>query len=337
MKQYSVAILWGTKGFGKWLHQYIEKHFWERVYVTVTWSKDNNIEAVQDADIVIYSVPISKTEEIIIETLPYIKSWAIVSDVTSIKGFPSRAMSARDDIIVIPTHPMFGPYIQTIAWQVIVLTSDKKHQGAISYKALKNYLNSEKAKVVEVSAREHDRMMAVVQWLTHLNMFVIGETMKRLDFHIGESMNFISPIYKIMISSVGRYLGQNPQLYADIQMYNEEVLGVHKAFLETAKNFHTSVSSRDSDKFIADVEEAKNFIGTEYCDEGQRYTDKIIYMIGRQQEILKQSIWKKIILRDIYSWECIEWELDKYEYRKIFLKSWDIYMIDQYEIIPNNN
>jgi len=199
-------------------------------------------------------------------------------------------MQMRDDITLIPTHPMFGPYIQTIAGQVIVLTSDDKTKNTSSYQALKGYLNSEKAKVVEVAPKEHDRMMAVVQGLTHLNMFVIAETMKRLNFHIGESMNFISPIYKIMISSVGRYLGQNPQLYADIQMYNEEVLEVHEAFLETAKNFHASVSTKDSDKFISDVEEAKHFIGTEYCEEGQRYTDKIIYMIGRQQEILKNNI-----------------------------------------------
>ncbi len=357
MKQYKITIIWGTDGFGKWLAKYAAKHFSTYISeLTVTgrssekWQQlieemrsesvrfmSDNIIAVQWADIVIYSVPISKTQEVIETTLPYIKPWAVVADVTSIKAFVSRTMQMRDDIVVIPTHPMFGPYIQTITGQVIVLTGDEKTKNTLSYQALKSYLSTERAKVVEVTPKEHDRMMAVVQWLTHLNMFVIGETMKRLNFHIGESMNFISPIYKIMISSVGRYLGQNPQLYADIQMHNEEVLEVHEAFLETAKNFHSSVSTKDATKFITDVEQAKNYIGTEYCEEGQRYTDKIIYMIGRQQEILKNNIWKKIFLRDISSWELIEGELEKYENRKIFLKSWDIYMIDQYEIIESNH
>jgi len=39
----------------------------------VSFSLDN-VQAVQDADIVIYSVPIAYTQNIIEETLPYIKA-----------------------------------------------------------------------------------------------------------------------------------------------------------------------------------------------------------------------------------------------------------------------
>ncbi|MCH8519104.1 prephenate dehydrogenase/arogenate dehydrogenase family protein [Candidatus Gracilibacteria bacterium] len=373
-KIYKITILGGTDGFGKWLAEYILEHFSRYISeLTITGRNEkkleqvamefhtkphlnsspqgenegtrnckiifttDNIEAVQNADIVIYSVPISKTQQVIEETLPYIKTSAIVSDVTSIKGFSSRAMSVRDDIIVIPTHPMFGPYIQGIAGQVIVLTPEIYIKTSKEYLFLRNFLLQEKAKVVEVSSQEHDRIIAVVQGLTHLNMFVIGETMKRLNFHIGESLNFVSPIYKLMISSVGRYLGQNPELYADIQMYNEEVIEVHEAFLETAKNFHTSVSMKDKKKFIADVEEARGFIGKKYCDEGQVYTDKLIYMLSRQQEILKNNIGNKIELQNIYSGEKINGVLEKHDNGKIFLKSGEIYTIDEYEVREKGN
>lgn len=283
MKIYKVTILWGTNGFGKWLADYALKHFSEHICLTTTGSKDDNIEAIKDADIVIYSVPISKTEEIITETLPYIKAWAIVADVTSMKKFPSIVMQAREDIIVIPAHPMFGPYIEQISWQVVILTAEKKSQESPEYKFLKNFLEMQQAKVHECTPEYHDKMMAVVQGLTHFNMFVVWETMKRLGISVQDSLNFVSPIYKLMISSVGRYLGQNPKLYADIQMYNDEILPVHEAFLETAKNFHLSVQSKNIQKFCGDIEEARDFFGHDICQDWQEYTDMIIEMLSKQK------------------------------------------------------
>jgi len=284
MKKYTLTILWWTNGFWKWLKEYIFENFWEYCEIRVAGSKDDNIEAVKNVDIVIYSVPISLTQKIIDETLPHIKPWAIVADVTSIKWFTSKAMEKRDDIIVIPTHPMFGPYIKTLAGQVVVLTPHEQIKDTKEYKFLKDFLYSKKVKVREETPKNHDKMMAVVQWLTHLNIFVVAETMKRLEFDVRASEDFISPIYKMMISSVGRYLGQNPGLYSDIQMYNDEILPVHEAFLETAKNFHTTVLQKSSQKFCEDILKTRDFLWDDFCDSGQKYTDNIIDLLGKQAE-----------------------------------------------------
>jgi len=284
MKKYALTILWWTSGFWKWLKEYIFENFSDYCEIEVTGSKDDNIEAVKNADIVIYSVPISLTKKIIKETLPHIKSWAVVADVTSIKWFPSEEMQKREDITVIPTHPMFGPYIGTLAGQVVVLTPDETVKNTKEYMFLKDFLCSQKVKVREETPKNHDKMMAVVQWLTHLNMFVVAETMKRLEFDVRSSEDFISPIYKMMISSVGRYLGQNPQLYSDIQMYNDEILPVHAAFLETAKNFHTTVLEKSSQKFCEDILKTREFLWEDFCESGQNYTDNIIDLLWRQAE-----------------------------------------------------
>lgn len=357
MKKYTVCILGGTDGFGAWLAEYALQHFSGHIVLHISGRKrekgelfccgleekygaevsfyDDNILAVKGADIIVYSVPIAYTQEIISQTLPYIHSGAIVADVTSIKWFPSRTMKERDDIFVIPTHPMFGPYISSIAGQVVVLTADKASREKKEYVFLFDFLKSQKARVIESSTKEHDKMMAVVQWLTHLNMFVVGETMKRLDFNIAESMSFISPIYKLMVSSVGRYLGQNPWLYADIQMYNEEVLEVHEKFLDTAKNFHASVKNRDSAKFCQDILDARQVLGIENCQEGQEYTDKVIYMLGKQIDILKEKIGQKLCLKNIYSGELEEGILQKYENGQIFFSSGEVYKIDNYEVLES--
>jgi hypothetical protein len=43
-------------------------------------------------------------------------------------------------------------------------------------------------------------------------------------------------------------------------MYNDEVLEVHEKFLDTAKNFHSSVKNKDSDKFCQDIIDAREFL-----------------------------------------------------------------------------
>jgi len=360
-KIYKITIVWGTDGFWKWLAEFILQEFQGQVAMMITWRNrekweklvaslsskgegiqgwgvyftDDNIKAVQDADIVIYSVPISYTQKVIEETLPYCKPWAVVADVTSIKKFPSRALSARDDLIVIPTHPMFWPYISSIAGQVIVLTPEERVKSSSEYLFLKSYLQNNKAKFIEETPEYHDKMMAVVQWLTHFNMFVVGETMKRLGFKISSSMDFISPIYKLMMSSVGRYLGQNPGLYADIQMYNEEVLEVHEKFLDTANNFHKSVQEKDAWKFCSDIISAREFFETEHCREGQEYTDKVIYLIWKQIEILRSKLWKRVVLCDIYTREEVSGELLDFNEKEISLQ-WkkEKYLLNTWEVLP---
>lgn len=188
-------------------------------------------------------------------------------------------MSTREDIIVIPTHPMFGPYLTSIAGQAFVLTANEQVKQTQEYKFLYTHLKTQKARVRESTPVYHDKMMAVVQGLTHFNMFVVGETMKRLKFNIADSMDFISPIYKLLVSSVGRFLVHNPKLYADIQMYNDEIVEVHKKFMETSENFHKSVIHKDSNKFCQDVYDARDFLGEENCQSGSDYTEKIIYLL----------------------------------------------------------
>jgi prephenate dehydrogenase len=48
--------------------------------------------------------------------------------------------------------------------------------------------------------------MAVVQGLTHYSMFVIGKTIKKYSVDVLKTLDFVSPIYKIMIASVSRYI-----------------------------------------------------------------------------------------------------------------------------------
>ncbi len=351
--KHNITIIWGTSWFWKWLAKFLLINFQNNINLIITWRdikkweilakelwcnfSNDNIKSVENADITIFSTPISIIKKTIEQVAPYLKKWSLVSDVCSIKKFPSNALKKYSPkwVLVLPTHPMFGPSTWTIAWQIFVLTPLKQEDKSDNrYIFLKSFLEKSWAKVIESNPVEHDKMMAVVQWLTHFDMFVLWETIKRLNIDVEKSLDFVSPIYKLILSSVWRYIYQHPKLHWDIQMYNDEVLNVHKVFMQTTNDFNKFVINKDEDSFINTILETNKYFW-ENAEKWQIYTDKVIYLISKQIELIEKNIWKKITLTNIYSKEIITWILDKYENENIFMKSWTNYDINKWEINTN--
>ena len=345
-----ITIIWATDGFWKWLAEFILTNFENNIDLTITWRNEkkwinvskelwcnyekDNIKAVKNTDITIFSTPISSIEQIIKEVAPHLKKWSLVSDVCSIKKMTSSSLEkySPESVLVVPTHPMFGPSTWTIAWQIIVLTPIKEeNKNDLRYVFLKWFLEKSWVKVIESNPVEHDKMMAVVQGLTHFDMFVLWETIKRLKIDVEKSLNFVSPIYKIMLSSVWRYIYQHPKLHWDIQMYNDEVLNIHKVFKETTNDFNKFVENKDEESFINTILETNKYFW-ENAKKWQIYTDKIIYLISRQVEIIEKNIWKEIELINIYSKEIKSWIIKKYQNETIYFLNWETYSIDEWEI-----
>ncbi len=349
MIKQNITIIWWTDWFWKWIAEFLLKHFLSNINLTVTWRNNqkweklskklnisfytDNIESVKNADITVFAVPIAFMEETIKQVAPYLKQNSVVLDVCSIKDFSSKTLKkySPENVLVIPTHPMFGPFISSIAGQIFVLTAQEKDREDFRYKFLVDFLRKSSAKVLETSAKEHDRMMAVVQWLTHYDIFVFGETMRKLWVDIKKSLDFVSPIYKLKISSVARYMHQNPWLYSDIQMYNKEILEVHKAFMETSTKFNKFVEQKDVQNFISTIEETKKYFW-ENAKKGQTYTDKIIYLISKQIDLVKQNIWKNIKLENIYSGKVLEEKIIDYKDEIIFLQNWEKLDINEWRV-----
>jgi len=346
---YNVVIVWWTDWFGRWLAKFLLDNFRKDIKLTITWRNEDkakkvsnelaclysidNISSVKEADIVIFAVPIAYMVDTIKELAQFIRKWSVILDVTSIKKKPSQAMQdyAPDWVLVIPTHPMFGPYISTIAGQIFVLTPEEEVKKDIRYIKLKEFLEKSWAKVIESSSIEHDKMMAIVQWLTHFDMFVLWETIKRLWVDIEKSMNFVSPIYKIMISSVARYMNQNPKLYWDIQMFNDEVLEVHKVFMEVTEDFNNFVKQKDESSFIETILWTQKYFW-ENSNKWQKYTDKIIYLISKQIEKIENNIWKEVKFTNIYTKKEFIWKILKFDNNVVSINSWEELNIDEWEI-----
>jgi prephenate dehydrogenase len=61
-------------------------------------------------------------------------------------------------------------------------------------------------------------------------------------------------------------------------MYNDEILNVHKHFLNSSKTFSEFVEKNDEESFVKNIKSSAKFFGNN-AEKGQIYTDKIIFML----------------------------------------------------------
>jgi prephenate dehydrogenase len=155
------------------------------------------------------------------------------------------------------------------------------------------------AHIEVITPTEHDRFVSVVQGLTHFAYITIGTTFDSLDFSVNESRRFMSPVYDIMLDFVGRILGQNPYLYAYIQMENPEVLKVHDAFMNQCSEMSAIVRKKDVEAFTNKMKEAAVHFGD--TASALRRSDKLINSKIAEFDRLLDSIGEEIGVRHIYS------------------------------------
>ena len=218
---------------------------WETV-VSGRRTELTNRDVAEMADLVLVSVPIRATAEVIREIAPLLSEDQVFCDLTSLKVEPVRAMLAsRAEVIGL--HPMFGPGAVSLRGQTIVATPARCDPATLE--GLLSVFRDQGAAITLSTPQDHDRMMAVIQGLTHFVTLAKAEAIRRTGADIAESLRFTSPIYRIEMGLVGRILAQDAGLYGDILQMNPAVPEVLARFEEAVRALREIVESGDADRF----------------------------------------------------------------------------------------
>ena len=307
----NITVVGGTRGLGKWIAKFLknrnfniiitgrDKIIGEKVSkkLGVKYTSQNK-EAVSSADIVIISVPLSALDKVIQEINPFLNENSLLMDVTSVKEKPSKIMHkyAPENVEIIPTHPLFGPRIRSLDGQVVVLTPQKKGKW---FNKINKFLEKENARVIITSPQNHDKMMSVVQGLTHSAYIGIAATIKKLNVDIKESRKFASPIYGLMVDIIARIVAQNPYLYYSIQTENKYIKETNKTFISVYKELNEMINNKDEYGFVQLMGSAAKHMDDLEAALGR--SDKAISALSEEIRILKDSIGNEVGLRHIYS------------------------------------
>lgn len=210
------------------------------------------------AGLVIVTVPINVTCEVIREKLTQLPDNCILADLTSIKEEPVAAMLAAHSGPVVGLHPMFGPDVGSLAKQVVVVCHGR-HQEA--YQWLLEQIEIWGARIVEAEAERHDKAMQLVQAMRHFSTFVYGVNLCKKEADIGNLLQFSSPIYRLELAMVGRLFAQDPELYADIIFAQAGSQHAISDYLDNYRDALTMLQTGNRQAFVEQFQRVAKWFG----------------------------------------------------------------------------
>ncbi|MBW2147391.1 MAG: prephenate dehydrogenase/arogenate dehydrogenase family protein [Deltaproteobacteria bacterium] len=273
-----VGIVGGRGKMGAWFRSFLEGQGC-KVLISGRDTALNPREMARRCDVVIISVPIRATVDIIRQVGPHVRQDALFTDLTSLKIQPVKAMLTQSRAEVIGMHPLFGPGAQSLEGQNVILCPAR---GDNWLPWLQGMLVRNGARAFISTPEKHDRMMSVIQGLRYFCSLSLGGAMMTMGARMPECEKFSTPIYRIFMDVVGRLLYQDPTLTAEICLHNPETMAAVRVFRDWVDRWVRLFEQSDTDKFAAHLNEIRNYFG-EFCKEASGETEFIIQALLQQQ------------------------------------------------------
>jgi prephenate dehydrogenase len=252
MDNITVGIIGGTRGMGQWFAGLMRKENYT-VHICGRKTPLGIDEVAKLCNVIVVAVPISATAEVIKHIGPLLTKDKLLMDLTSLKKEPVELMLDNSPAEVIGCHPLFGPAPNELTGQNVVLCPAR---GARWLPWLNGVFQKNKLVVVETTPDQHDRMMAIVQVLNHLNTISLGMALTATGIPLAEINKFSTPILRTKLDIIKKVLKESPELYADIITRNpdtDKMLGIYEKALADIRQ---SIKSGSSENLKAILEKA---------------------------------------------------------------------------------
>jgi prephenate dehydrogenase/chorismate mutase/prephenate dehydrogenase len=229
------------------------------------WDKAQSF--LGEAELVLISVPIEQTLEIIERTAQYLAPTTAIADITSIKTTPVEKMLACHDGAVMGLHPMFGPNKNSFDKQKIVVCSGRHND---SFQWLLDFMAERGGELIYCSPQEHDRLMAIVQAVRHFSQFGFGVFLNTERVDPKSSLSVASPNYRSEYEALERFFQQNPSMYVDIMLATETSCQTIERLVKTYQDIAELIAQKDRDALISIFANTKDlFIQPEFSTTSQ--------------------------------------------------------------------
>ena len=274
-----VVIVGGNGGMGRIFADYFEKSGY-KVFSFGHRGWDKAPTYLKTAKIVIVSVPIDITIDIIKQLSPMLREDQILCDFTSVKGPIVDAMMQYHKGPVLGLHPMFGPDVKSLVKQVVV-TCPQRDEKASEF--LVEQLRIWGAHICKCDAYEHDKAMSIIQALRHFSTYAYGTFLASIAPNLEKLKDLSSPIYRLELMMVGRLFAQDPRLYADIIMSSKANYELIKSFVESVTKELEVIKNKDTDKFTQEFLKTRDYFG-EFANEAFVESGRILAKLQDERE-----------------------------------------------------
>lgn len=250
-----VGIIGGLGQMGQWFKRFFASQGLE-VLIAEPGTVPSSAEVASQADVVIISVPLHLTEEVIRQIAPRIRPDALLTDLTSLKQGPVDAMLQYFPGEVVGTHPLFGPGEESMTGRNIVLCPGR---GERWFQWLQEILSQAGANILISTPLEHDTLMSLVQGLTHFVLIALGATFRHLGADLERMDSFSTPTFRAVFDQVHNLVNQNYPLYACIQLRNPANPATLAVFEDIVRQIRELVINKDASGLIKILQDNQKY------------------------------------------------------------------------------
>lgn len=213
-------------------------------------------QLLSQAELVLVSVPIEHTVDVIKRVAKYLAPTTALCDITSIKTQPTQAMLEHHSGPVMGLHPMFGPNVKSFFGQKVVVCPGRNDD---SFQWFLDFIKSQGGELIVCTPEEHDQMMVIVQATQHFCRFSLGVFLAQAKIDIQQTLTMSTPNYRQEIDIVKRLFFQNPHLCVDIMLATEERCDAISFLADTYSRLAKLVAMKDREALIQEFEKAQSF------------------------------------------------------------------------------
>ncbi len=203
----------------------------------------SNHAAANHADLVLVAVPMEETPKVVQELAGEVGPGCKVVEISSIKGkrfAGARHLLAKRGASLLSLHPLFGPSSRDKGPKICVVG------GKSDLTSAKELFP--RARLILMTAEEHDRLMANVLSLVHLmNLAFISTVAKQVG--LKKLRRVLTPLASAQLTVAEATLSQDADLYTSIQTSNPFVNDVLDSFAGELNSIRKLISDGYPNRF----------------------------------------------------------------------------------------
>jgi len=247
LKDPAVGIIGGTGKMGRWLGAVLDA---QSVRV-VSVGRDRAMglpSLARTCDVIVVSVPIADTLEVIRQVGPHVAEDGLLMDLTSVKKAPLAEMMKWSRAQVVGTHPLFGPEGPGENPGRVVLCPGRGEEGMAWVKAL---FERAGIGVLSMDAETHDRLMGMIQGVHHFATLSVALTLCRSGLDLETVRQCATTTFRPVLDRISAMTNQSPHLFQSLLMDNDCGAPFMKAYLEGTGELYRIVKEKDRNAFEA--------------------------------------------------------------------------------------
>ncbi|KAL2918870.1 prephenate dehydrogenase (NADP(+)) [Polyrhizophydium stewartii] len=214
---------------------------------------------VRRSDFVIFSVETSSIDAVVARFGPAMKLGSIACGQTSVKAPEIAAFEKYlpDDIQIVTCHSLHGPNVNPHGQPLVVIRhrSDQR-----SFDFVVGVLEALGSDMVYLDAKEHDRITADTQAVTHVAFLSMGTTWKTQSTFPWENPSYVGGIENVKTIMALRIYGSKWHVYSGLALMNPSVMTQVNQYARSVSDLFKLMIQENEAEFVKRIKTAREFV-----------------------------------------------------------------------------